>query len=259
MIVLGCWKTGTEQIVETSDPVVGCLCIGWLFGWWGMSDVAIGRLEDEESWLYGWLFFAWIDVVLSGSSFLLLWGSIMVVLSSQHLRCEMSGQFVLHHYFESDEHERENVLHNDCWVLDEGREECHRFSSQHSPLDPVGSVVSSFDSFRSPCPSLVSGFRLVRVVVCSPDSCSSPCRVQVSPTICNWCNRGCWPLLWPFRRCRHRSCRCSISGNYRTRASTTPPVARVLADPDGSSTSAIPVSVLRSSCKCLEVVSISLF
>ena len=67
------------------------------------------------------------------------------------------------------------------------------------------------------------------------------------------------PLLWPFRSCRHCSCRCSIPGNYRTGASTTPPVARVLADPDGSSTSAIPVSVLRSSCSCLEVVSIFLF
>ena len=57
-------------------------------------------LDDEESCLDGWLSFAWIDVVLFGSSFLLLWGSIMVVLSSQHLRCEMSGQFMLHHYFE---------------------------------------------------------------------------------------------------------------------------------------------------------------
>ena len=75
----------------------------------------------------------------------------------------------------------------------------------------------------------------------------------------SYCNRGCWPLLWPFRSCRHCSCRCSIPGNYRTGASTTPPVARVLADPDGSSTSAIPVSVLRSSCNCLEVVSIFLF
>ena len=51
--------------------------------------------------------------------------------------------------------------------------------------------------------------------VCSAESCSSPCRVQVSPTKCN---RGRWPLLWPFRSCRHRSCRCSISGNYRTRS-----------------------------------------
>ena len=33
-----------------------------------------------------------------------------------------------------------------------------------------------------------------------------------------YCNRGCWPLLWPFRNCRHCSCRCSISGNYRTRS-----------------------------------------
>ena len=33
-----------------------------------------------------------------------------------------------------------------------------------------------------------------------------------------YCNRGRWPLLWPFRSCRHRSCRCSISGNYRTRS-----------------------------------------
>ena len=79
------------------------------------------------------------------------------------------------------------------------------------------------------------------------------------PRFSTKCNRGCWPLLWPFRSCRHCSCRCSISGNYRTGASTTPPVARVLADPDGSSTSAIPVSVLRSSCNCLEVVSIFLF
>ena len=123
MIVLGCWKTGTERIMETSDPAVGCLSIGWMFGWWGMSDVAVGRLDDEESWMDGWLSFAWIDVVLFGSSFLLLWGSVMVVLSSQHLRCEMSGQFVLHHYYGSGEHERENVLHNDCWVLDEDREE----------------------------------------------------------------------------------------------------------------------------------------
>ena len=38
----------------------------------------------------------------------------MVDLSSQHLRCEISGQFMLHHYFESNEHEKENVLHNEC-------------------------------------------------------------------------------------------------------------------------------------------------
>ena len=38
------------------------------------------------------------------------------------------------------------------------------------------------------------GFRLVRIVVCSPESCLSPCRVQVSPTRCN---RGCWPLCGP--------------------------------------------------------------
>ena len=84
------------------------------------------------------------------------------------------------------------------------------------------------------------------------------CRVLV-PRFSTRCNRGPWPLLWPVRSGRHRSCRCSISGNYRTGASTTPPVARVLADPDGSSTSAIPGSVLRSSCKCLEVLSIFLF
>ena len=184
MIVLGCWKTGTERIMETSDPAVGCLSIGWMFGWCGMSDVAVGRLDDEESCQDGWLSFAWIDVVLFGSSFLLLWGSIMVVLSSQHLRCEMSGQFVLHHYYGSDEHERENVLHNDCWVLDEDREEMF-FSVGVSIRNTTCwfslrrvlpcSAVSSFDSFRSSCPPLNLGslsfdapcvnlgFRLVRV------------------------------------------------------------------------------------------------
>ena len=33
-----------------------------------------------------------------------------------------------------------------------------------------------------------------------------------------YCNRGPWPLLWPVLSGRHCSCRCSISGNYRTRS-----------------------------------------
>ena len=53
------------------------------------------------------------------------------------------------------------------------------------------------------------------LIVCSAESCSSPCRVLVST---NWRNRGCWPLLWPLRSCRHCTCRCWISGNYRTGA-----------------------------------------
>ena len=202
MIVLGCWKTGTEQIVETSDPAVGCLCIGWMSGWWcrivGLSNFTVGRLDDEESWLDRWLSFAWIDVVFFGSSFILLWGSIMVDLSSQHLRCEMSGQFMLHHYFESDEHERGNVLHNECWVLDEDREEMffrRGFDSQHNLLILVASCSAVFCRvvlrfFPIVLSSVESRIALLRctvreswfpscssLFVCSAESCSSPCRV----------------------------------------------------------------------------------
>ena len=52
-------------------------------------------MTNNPGWMDG-LTFAWIDVVLFGSS------SVRVdygrILSSQHLRCEMSGQFMLDHY-----------------------------------------------------------------------------------------------------------------------------------------------------------------
>ena len=63
----------------------------------------------------------------------------------------------------NDEHERENVLHNDCWVLDEDREEMFSSSGFRFAKQLV-------DSFRSSClplnpgiPCVNPGFRLVRV------------------------------------------------------------------------------------------------
>ena len=96
------------------------------------------------------------------------------------------------------------------------------------------SAVSSFDSFRSSCPPLnlgslhfdapyVSlGFRLVRVV-CSAESCSSPCRVLVTPTTYN---SGPLALRGPSGVAATIRVDARL-GNCRTRASSTPPVAGV--------------------------------
>ena len=126
---------------------------------------------------------------------------------------------------------KKNVLHNECWVLDEDREEMFFFLRRQRrnttrwirlcralPCSAMFCrVVLRFfpivlSSVESRC-TVSLGFRLVRVV-CSPESCSSPCRKPVTPTICN---RESWPLSGPSGGCPHCSCRCSISGNCRTR------------------------------------------
>ena len=99
------------------------------------------------------------------------------------------------------------------------------------------------------------GFRLVRVD-CSPESCSSPCRVQVSPTRCN---RGCWPLSGPS------GVAATVRVDARFQGTIVRELRLPLLSPEFLRTQTavrhrrVPVSILRSSCKCLEVVSISLF
>ena len=160
-----------------------------------MSDLAVGCLYDEESWLAGWLSFAWVDGILFGSSSVRVDYGWPVEPTSQ--MWDVRPVHVASLFWEWWTR-KENVLHNECWVLDEDREEMffaasstmidrRGFGSQHNLLILVAScsavfcrlvlrffpIVLSFVESR--CTVSLS-FRLVRVV-CSPESRSSPCWV----------------------------------------------------------------------------------
>ena len=158
--LLESWN-GTDRGDSLSDPVVGCLCTGWMSGWRGLSDLAVGCLDDEESWLDGWLSFASVDGVLFGSSVRVDYGRSVEPTSQMW---DVRPVHVASLFLRVTNTKRKMFCITSVEFLMKFVKKCQRFSSQHSPLGPVGSV-SSFDSFRSPCPSLNLGSPWVLVSV----------------------------------------------------------------------------------------------